>query len=502
MENTHPLPDPPSIWQVTGTVPDGRDSSPWDVEIVIAGAGLAGVAAALLLARAGRRIVVVDAATVGSRTTGRSTAKLSLLQGTTYQKVHRYGGEQVLRNYAQAQRAAHQWLTAELTDADVALVPRTAYTYATTAHGDHALREEAAAMASVHVHASWLPAGDIGLPFPVTSALHMPDQAQLHPIRALAQLTREAQALGVRFVDACRINRVGRVGNRVRVHTSAGEIVADRLLVMTGFPVIDRAGFFAALLPSRQLVGAYRVPDGVAVPQGMFLSADAETRSLRSALDTDGRELLIVGGDSFFPGRADTDAVRRRLDAWVTAHFSGAVPVRWWAAQDYTRVDHRPFMGVVPATGGRVLAASGFAKWGMTNAVAGALALAGEVLGEPPAWAHSFRSRGITPRGGAHAASAGAGVAGRLVSGWIRPEQKATDAQAARARMVRSSIRPVAETVLSGTHCRVSGVCTHLGGVLKWNSAELSWDCPLHGSRFAPDGRALEGPATRDLRPL
>jgi Rieske Fe-S protein len=52
---------------------------------------------------------------------------------------------------------------------------------------------------------------------------------------------------------------------------------------------------------------------------------------------------------------------------------------------------------------------------------------------------------------------------------------------------------------VDGEVCRVSGVCTHLGGVLNWNAAEQSWDCPLHGSRFAADGRLLEGPAVRDL---
>ena len=46
-----------------------------------------------------------------------------------------------------------------------------------------------------------------------------------------------------------------------------------------------------------------------------------------------------------------------------------------------------------------------------------------------------------------------------------------------------------------------SAVCTHMGCVVHWNSAERSWDSPCHGSRFNYDGKVVQGPANEDLEP-
>jgi len=46
-----------------------------------------------------------------------------------------------------------------------------------------------------------------------------------------------------------------------------------------------------------------------------------------------------------------------------------------------------------------------------------------------------------------------------------------------------------------------SAACTHVRCIVDWNTAEKSWDCPCHGSRFDPYGKVLNGPALVDLPP-
>ena len=48
----------------------------------------------------------------------------------------------------------------------------------------------------------------------------------------------------------------------------------------------------------------------------------------------------------------------------------------------------------------------------------------------------------------------------------------------------------------------VNPTCPHVKCAVAWNSAEKSWDCPCHGSRFSADGELLTGPARSDLEKI
>ena len=88
---------------------------------------------------------------------------------------------------------------------------------------------------------------------------------------------------------------------------------------------------------------------------------------------------------------------------------------------------------------------------------------------------------------------------------WIAPSDVASVSEIARGEgaVLRGGLCRVAVYVdESGAQHELSATCPHLGGVVSWNTAEKSWDCPCHGSRFDCHGKVVTGPATSDLEPL
>ncbi|QJA00347.1 FAD-dependent oxidoreductase [Leifsonia sp. PS1209] len=493
-----------SLWRdVAAPIPTDPFVDGGEYDSVIVGAGLTGLTTALLLARHGMRVAVLEARTVGAVTTGNTTGKVSLLQGTTLSQIRRHTTDKVLCAYVDANTAGQGWLLDYLDERSIPYDVRDAYTYATTLDGRDKLDAELSAARVAGLAAT--EERGCELPFAVEAALRLPAQAQVDPMALLASLAADVRALGGVIVEGERVTGVSASEPAVVTSTS-GTTRAGNVVLASGTPILDRGLYFAKTEPLRSYITAFRVPGEL--PRGMYLSADEPTRSLRTAGSPDG-ELLLVGGNGHVAGRAESPAALvADLTAWTETTFPGAERTHWWAAQDYRSANQVPFVGWLPRGRGRVFLATGYNKWGMTNGVAAALSLTADLTGETIEWARVLHHRVTHPIDIATGAVFNAGVGKAAVTQWAEAEtggQLPVDAPppAEGTGVVgRRGASPVAVSTVDGVTCALSAVCTHLGGVVRWNDAELSWDCPLHGSRFAPDGTVLEGPATSALKPV
>jgi glycine/D-amino acid oxidase-like deaminating enzyme/nitrite reductase/ring-hydroxylating ferredoxin subunit len=341
-------------------------------------------------------------------------------------------------------------------------------------------------------------AASVPLPYPVAAAVRLDNQLHFHPRRYCVGLARAVVRLGGSVHEHTRARAVDTASSGVSVTTDEGTISADFAVLATHLPFLDRGGFFARAHPYRSYAVAARLREGA--PDGMYISVEEPTRSLRPA--PDGR--IIMGGEGHKTGHEpDTRRHYAALEAWGRTHFDVESIDYRWSAQDYHPVDGFPYVGQLTPRQERILVATGFRKWGMTNGTAAAQILSDRILGRDNPWATAFDSTRVAPRPSAVAfVQENLGVAGHFVADRVAALRApaAESLQPGEGGIARhDGGRAACYRDEEGSLHAVSTTCTHLGCQVTFNNGERTWDCPCHGSRFDVDGHVLEGPAVKDL---
>jgi glycine/D-amino acid oxidase-like deaminating enzyme/nitrite reductase/ring-hydroxylating ferredoxin subunit len=489
-----------SLWQATSAAPPFEPlRTTLHADVAIVGAGITGLTAALLLAERGKSVIVLEKERVASGETGNTTAHLTVAIDARYHYVRRKYGAEEAKLVADASRRSIEQIASLIErysiDCRFRRVP--GYLYTEKRKYVSELKNEAVAAREAGLDAQWV--GEVPLPFATRGAVLWPNQAQFHPGEYLAGLAKHAAAAGVRIFEQTLVTEI-KDGEPCTLETAHGErVTAGAVLMATNTPV---AGF--TLIHVKQ--AAYRTyamafTETGPHPEGLFWDT-ADPYHYTRWQDTDQGTYRIVGGEDHRVGEEeDTEASFDSLAQYAREWF-GERPLKYrWSGQVLEPHGGLPFIGGK----GNVYISTGYAGQGMTFGTVGGMLIADLLTGVDNPWAELFRPGRTRPDVTAkefvteniefplHLAS------DRLTSRDV--EGKSTDeVRSGEAKIVELDGRKVAAyRDDAGTlHC-VSPVCTHMKCDVAWNTAEKTWDCPCHGSRFTPDGDVLNGPARHPL---
>ena len=494
-------PDRVSFWVASTTAPRHAELvGRRQVDIAVIGAGIVGLTTAFLLSEAGHEVLVVEADQVAAGVSGYTTAKVTAGHGLIYSHLESAFDSGTARSYAESQTAALSLIRGlcEERSLECDFEPQANFVYAESDDDLEQLEREAAAAQRAGLPVDLVDGRE--LPFPVSGALRLDEQAQFHVrkyLLALASLVAEA---GGEIVESSRVTEVTGEGSYV-VRTDRGSVEARCVVVASHYPLIEQGFFVTRIHPRRAYVVAAPLTGGSSLP-GMLINASSPTRSLRTTPLADGNRLLLVGGEGHRVGQEDdTEARYATLERFMHEHFAVGQTTHRWSTQDNFTLDRLPFIGSV-ADREDLYVATGFAGWGMTNGTVAAMLISDAVRGVAGPWApiYGLERHSLLASAGRFL-SENTNVAAQQVGGRLqqRPDSAAEIEPGQGAVISLDGEHVAVSRSPDGSLAAVSASCTHMGCLVSWNAAESSWDCPCHGSRFAADGRVLHGPAVSGL---
>lgn len=473
-------------------------------DVVVIGAGIAGLSVAYELCCRGRSVIVVDRGQIGSGMTARTTAHLATALDDNYAKLIKARGLDCTLRFYESVAASIDRVEAIQSDEGIDCDFRRVDGYWVLSPTTHAsqLDEELEACRKLGIPVEDCREQTALHAENLVRSLRFSGQARFHPLKYLAGLASAVERKrGQLFAETCVEKIEEKHGHMVVTTAEGDEIRAADVVVATNSPANVRVAIHTKQAPYRTYAIAAKLPKS-ALGDALYWDTLDPYHYVRLQPLSDRLDAVIVGGEDHKSGEAD-DGERRfaALERWARDHLPKMREVTHrWSGQVLEPLDYVGFIGQSPESE-HTFIVSGDSGQGITNGVTAGLLIADLLTVGGSPWAELYEpSRKMTKNIGefiSENVTPLKNFAEYLTAGDIASVERLKPGE---GRLVRSGLKKIAACRDQAGKLHLhSASCTHLGCVVHWNSLEQCWDCPCHGSQFAPDGTALNGPAVSPL---
>lgn len=472
-----------------------------ETDVCIIGGGISGLTTAYLLAKAGRKVIVIDDGTIGGGETCRTTAHLSNALDDRIYRIEKWHGEEKARLAVQSHGAAigeiERIVETEGIDCDFLRVD--GYLIDAGEESEDDLNEELEAAHRVgfteveRIGRAPLESFDTG------ECLRFPRQGQFHILKYLSGLAKAIEQNGGTLFSGTRaVEWQG--GDAPLVKTSNDQTIRARAVVLaTNYPIMSK--MFAKLPAYRTYVIGARVPKD-SVEKALFWDTADPYRYVRTQPEDD-YDVLIVGGEDHRTAQEDDGDDRfERLWQWTRERFPQAQEILYrWSGQFMETHDGLAFIGRFSGGEPNVYLITGDSGMGMTHGTIGGMLVSDLILGRENPWTEVYDPGRLATQSIMQAVpeivSSTVPYVDWVTGGDVSSVDEIKNGEG--AVISHGTTKIAAYRDETGKLYQRSAVCAHLGCIVRFNRLEKTWDCPCHGSRYGIDGHPINTPAYKGL---
>ncbi|HEY0010488.1 MAG TPA: FAD-binding oxidoreductase [Candidatus Paceibacterota bacterium] len=384
-----------TTWQADIDIPSfPKLTGDTEADVVVIGAGIAGLLSAYALAEAGKNVVVLEKQRVLSQTTPRTTAFITQsIDVDTPDLIDMYGKEDaqlVWQSHGEAIEFIERIIKKEKIDCEFMRCPN--FQYANDRKERREIEEEYAALKQIGIRATLSDSTTLG--FGNRGVLAIPKQAKYHPLKFLAGILPALERMGVRIYEKSEVKDIdGDLPLKARVGSHT--VSADWALTSTYHPFNNPKEVFLKKGMYITHVVELEVPKGK-YPEGIYEDQDNPYHYFRvdSGKGMRGKDRVVLGGEDH---RKEIPMHKKSFEAllgYAEDLFGKKYPVvRMWSGPIEEPVDGLAFIGEYDS---HRIVATAFSGNGMTYGVITAMMARDLVIGKENPYTELYRP-GRTP---------------------------------------------------------------------------------------------------------
>jgi glycine/D-amino acid oxidase-like deaminating enzyme/nitrite reductase/ring-hydroxylating ferredoxin subunit len=500
-----------SYWMDSAPFPVFPKAEDVSVDVTVIGGGIMGITTAYLLKRAGMTVALLERGRCAMVDTGHTTAHVTAVTDLARTDAVKAFGRDAAKAVWDAGIAAIDQIVSNIRreeiDCDFRWVPGFLHMPMEPNAGSAAreagwFRKEAEVARELGIQASYLEQVPLfGVP-----GIKFPHQALFHPRKYLAGLARKIPGGGSYLFEHSEASEIKEQPLVVAVGKT--KIRCKRLVLATHNPLMGLAGALGSALFQTKLSLYSSYALGAKIPhqdqpEASYWDTAEPYNYLRIERRRD-HDYAIFGGEDHKTGQAEnTEENYARLEKRFRRFFSEAEIDHRWSGQVIDTPDGLPYMGEMVE---HQFAATGFSGNGMTFATIAADMATDWALGRMNPWSDLFEpGRKKLTSGVWTYLTENKDYPYFMVRDWLSAAEAASLKEVGKGegKIVGLEGKKVAAyRDDEGRLTLCSPICTHLKCIVGWNTAERTWDCPCHGSRFKPTGEVISGPAEEPLEKL